>query len=128
MPCELPSRDLRGLIEVVGSVPLEGDEPVFREPWEAQAFAMVLSLHERGLFTWQEWADSLSRNIKAAQDAGDPDTGATYYKHWLASLEDIVRSKALLSKEDLAERKEQWRLAAERTPHGQPILLNSAYA
>jgi len=56
-------------------LPRDEDGPVFREPWEAQAFAMALSLHERGLFTWNEWAAALADEIKRAQAAGDPDHG-----------------------------------------------------
>jgi hypothetical protein len=37
-------------LEVHPDAPVE--EPVFREPWEAQAFSMAVALHERGLFTW----------------------------------------------------------------------------
>jgi len=68
---------------------------VFREPWEAQAFAMALALHERGLFTWPEWAATLGEEIKRAQAAGDPDTGETYYRHWLNTLERLVASKGV---------------------------------
>jgi hypothetical protein len=62
----------------VPTIPRDDDGPVFREPWEAQAFAMALALHERGLFTWNEWAGALAEQIKRAQAAGDPDTGETY--------------------------------------------------
>src|SRR6202047_201974 len=64
-------------------VPRDQDGPVFREPWEAQAFAMALALHARGLFTWTEWAHMLAKEIKRAQGSGDADTGETYYRHWL---------------------------------------------
>ena len=77
----------RRATDEVPSIPRDADGPVFREPWEAQAFAMTLALHERGLFTWPEWAAALSQEIKRAQAAGDPDTGETYYSHWLAALE-----------------------------------------
>src|SRR5262249_47276843 len=69
--------------------PRDADGPVFREPWEAQAFAMTLALYDRGLFTWPEWAATLADEIKRAQAAGDPDTGETYYRHWLNALERI---------------------------------------
>jgi hypothetical protein len=62
----------------IPSIPCDAEGPVFREPWEAQAFAMTLTLHERGLFTWPQWAATLSEEIKRAQAAGDPDTGETY--------------------------------------------------
>src|ERR1700747_2476761 len=73
--------------------PRDAEGPVFREPWEAQAFAMALTLHERGVFTWPEWAEALGAEIKRAQAAGDPDTGETYYQHWLATLERLVAAK-----------------------------------
>src|SRR6266478_3014195 len=79
----------------VPGLPCDAEGPVFREPWEAQAFAIVVTLHERGLFGWDEWAAMLGEEIKAAQRAGDPDTGETYYRHWLAALERMVAHKGL---------------------------------
>jgi nitrile hydratase accessory protein len=99
-------------------------EPVFREPWEAQAFAMALALHERGLFTWTEWAATLADEIKAAQAAGDPDSGTTYYRHWLSALERLVAEKKVAGDDALARYREAWRHAAQRTPHGIPIALD----
>ena len=79
----------------VQSIPRNAEGPVFRAPWEAEAFALALHLNERGLFTWKEWAATLGEEIKKAQAAGDPDTGETYYHHWLATLERIVAAKGL---------------------------------
>ena len=107
----------------VPSIPRDADGPVFREPWEAQAFAMTLALHERGLFSWKEWAETLGQEIKRAQASGDPDTGETYYLHWLAALERLVAEKGVTSGETLARTKHAWEHACERTPHGKPIEL-----
>ncbi|HEY2526588.1 MAG TPA: nitrile hydratase accessory protein [Xanthobacteraceae bacterium] len=107
----------------VPSVSSNAEGPVFREPWEAQAFALALSLQERGLFTWAEWATTLGENIKKAQAAGDPDTGETYYHHWLATLEDIVAAKGLADAGTLARTRDAWQRACARTPHGTPIEL-----
>jgi nitrile hydratase accessory protein len=96
---------------------------VFREPWEAQAFAMAVRLHEAGHFTWTEWAAALAEQIQKAQAAGDPDLGDTYYRHWLAALEGLVAAKGLVSAEELARRKGEWAEAARSTPHGEPIEL-----
>ncbi|MET3915217.1 nitrile hydratase accessory protein [Variovorax sp. OAS795] len=104
-------------------MPRDADGPVFREPWEAQAFAMTLALHERGLFTWVEWAEALAAQIAAAQAAGDPDAGDTYYRHWLAALEGLVARKGASSGDELARYRYAWDHAADRTPHGQPIEL-----
>lgn len=98
--------------------------PVFREPWEAQAFAMAVRLHEAGHFTWTEWAEALAEQIKQAQAAGDPDLGDTYYLHWLAALERLVAAKGLVTADELARRKGEWAEAARATPHGQPIELD----
>jgi nitrile hydratase accessory protein len=107
----------------IPGIPRDDDGPVFREPWEAQAFAMALTLHERGLFTWSEWAATLADEIKRAQAGGDPDTGETYYRHWLATLERLVAEKGVASSATLRRYHEAWDHAADRTPHGSPIEL-----
>ena len=108
---------------VLKDLPRDDDGPVFREPWEAQAFAMALSLHERGLFTWTEWAAALADEIKIAQANGDPDTGTTYYRHWLATLEKLVAAKGVATREAQHRYRDAWDHAADRTPHGSPIEL-----
>ena len=113
----------RRVTEAVPSIPRDAEGPVFREPWEAQAFAMALALHERGLFTWNEWAAALAREIKRAQADGDPDTGETYYRHWLATLETLVAEKGVATADTLHRYRDAWDHAADRTPHGAPIEL-----
>jgi nitrile hydratase accessory protein len=113
----------RRATEAVPSIPRDAEGPVFREPWEAQAFAMALALHARGLFTWPEWAATLAAEIKRAQEAGDPDTGETYYRHWLNALERLVAEKGVTDSKTLARYYEAWDHAADRTPHGLPIEL-----
>ena len=107
----------------LAGLPHDEDGPVFREPWEAQAFAMTLSLHQRGLFTWPEWAAALAAEITKAQAAGDPDDGSSYYRHWLAALEGLVQARGVASSDALTERRAAWDRAARATPHGQPIDL-----
>ena len=101
------------------------DDPMFAEPWQAHAFALTLRLHERGLFSWSEWADALSRQIAAAQAAGDVDLGDTYYRHWMAALEALVVAKGASSDDELQRHRRAWDHAADRTPHGQPIELRA---
>jgi nitrile hydratase accessory protein len=110
-------------VQAVTSIPCDAEGPVFREPWEAQAFAMALSLNECGLFTWPEWAATLGAEIKQAQAAGDPDTGGTYYRHWLAALERLVAEKGVADAQTLKRYYDAWDHAADRTRHGQPIEL-----
>ena len=112
-------------LEAVASIPRDVDGPVFAEPWEAQAFAMALALHERGLFLWPEWAAMLGAEIKRAQAHGDPDLGDTYYLHWLAALERMVTEKGATDPATLARYYRAWDNATDRTPHGQPIELRA---
>ena len=107
------------------SIPVDADGPVFREPWEAHAFAMALMLHARGLFSWTEWAAALADEIRRAQASGDADTGETYYRHWLATLERLVAAKGVASAATLGRYRDAWDHAADRTPHGNPIELRS---
>jgi nitrile hydratase accessory protein len=119
------AENLQDLRDALPNVPFNDDGPVFAAPWQAQAFAMTLALHERGVFTWTEWARALSEAIRDAQAAGDPDRGDTYYAHWLDALERICTAKGCASADALAHRRSEWDEAARRTPHGQPIRLDA---
>jgi len=114
---------IAGLAAALPSLPRDEDGPTFREPWEAQAFAMTLQLYQRGLFSWPEWAAALAAEIKRAQQSGDPDTGETYYHHWLAALERLVAEKGVADRAGLARYRDAWEHAVDRTPHGTPIEL-----
>ncbi len=105
--------------------PQDEEGPVFKEPWEAQAFALVIALHQQGRFTWPEWAAALSEQIVRAQEAGDPDLGDSYYQHWLAALESLSREKQLASMEEMQRRRSQWRSAYLDTEHGKPVELSA---
>jgi nitrile hydratase accessory protein len=115
--------DLAELNRALPSLPRDEGGPVFREPWEAEAFAMTVALYRRGLFTWLEWAATLAEEIKRAQAAGDPDTGDTYYHHWLNALERLVAEKGVTDRATLGRYRNAWDHAADRTPHGTPIEL-----
>ena len=92
---------------------------VFAEPWQAQAFALTLALHDRGAFTWTDWAQALSEELAA--DPGDD--GARYYEHWLAALEKLAMARGLTAAAELGARKAAWKHAFELTPHGRPVEL-----
>lgn len=99
------------------------DEPVFAEAWQARAFALALKLSERGHFTQNEWTVALARQLRSVSDLGEPDDGSHYYAQWLAALEALVIEKAMTSRASLDIRKEEWRDAYLRTPHGKPVEL-----
>ena len=110
-------------LEALPAIPKDDRGPVFRAPWEAQAFGMTVALHERGCFTWKEWAARLADEIAAARARGGVDDGSRYYDHWLATLEKLVAEKRLVLTDELLMRKDEWDRAARATPHGQPIVL-----
>lgn len=92
-------------------------DPVFNEPWEAQAFAMAVKLNEAGVFTWTEWAEMLG-----AEFAAHPHEH--YYENWLAALEKLVEKKGLMTQAEREHRVGEWDSAARSTPHGKPIELS----
>jgi nitrile hydratase accessory protein len=105
--------------------PHDDEGPVFQEPWEAQAFALTVELSRQGLFSWPEWTETFSSEIKEAQEAGDPDLGDTYYEHWARALEKIIASKGGIDSATVTGRAEAWRRAYLNTPHGKPIDLSA---
>ena len=83
-----------------------------------------MALMEAGCFSPAEWAASLGAAIKRAQAAGDRDDGSTYYTQVLHALEQLLFQRSIVTQDVLAARKEAWRAAYARTPHGQPVLLD----
>ena len=108
-------------------LPNDGSGPVFSAPWEAKVFAMTLDLHQQGLFDWIEWCDTLSKEIKMAQIAGDPDLGDTYYQYWLGALEKLITKKKVTSMKSLIAFKEDWRTADHHRGFGEvPSLVKGS--
>jgi nitrile hydratase accessory protein len=101
-------------------LPRDAEGPVFAAPWQAQAFALAVKLHEQGLFTWSEWTAALGAELAAAGPGDGPDR---YYDHWLAALEKLVETKGALTRPERLERRDAWDRAARATPHGEPIVL-----
>ena len=93
----------------------------FAEPWQAQAFAMTVTLHERGLFTWSEWTEALSTELQRPEARQD----GNYYLHWLAALERLLVAKHLANVAEIDSVAAAWRRAARATLHGEPILLEN---
>ena len=101
----------------LGALPKDENGPAFAEPWEAQAFAVAVMLHEAGAFTWNEWAEALGAQIQAHP-------ARSYYECWLAALEGLTEAKGLISMAERHNRIDDWDEAARATPHGQPIELS----
>ena len=108
------------------SVPQEisdRENVVFSEPWEAQAFAIVVTLFNSGYFTWEEWSDTLAETISGAEAEGGPSDGSDYYVNWVTALEQILERKRLADDLSLASVKAEWEKAYKLTPHGKPVSL-----
>jgi nitrile hydratase accessory protein len=112
-------------LQALARLPQDNGEPVFAEPWQAQAFALAVKLSEQGHFTWKEWAAALANELEVAASRGEPDDGSLYYDHWLAALENLVTAKGLANRDLLLARKEAWAEAYRRTPHGKPVILGA---
>lgn len=97
---------------------LSPDTPDFAEPWQAEVFAMVVALHERGLFSWSQWSHALSTQVKASG-------GENYYAACLAALENLLVSLNVTATTDVDALTKAWQRAAHATPHGQTILLEN---
>jgi nitrile hydratase accessory protein len=106
-------------------LPRDGSGPVFAEPWQAQAFALTIRLHEAGWFTWSEWAATLGAVLREAVAGGEPDDGTHYYEHWLVALERMTTAKRLVDGAELEQRKQDWEAAYLATPHGRPVELKT---
>lgn len=105
------------------ALPRDAGGPLFRAPWEAQAFALAVALHERGLFRWREFTERLAEALAAARARGEPDDGSRYYEHWLAALERLAAERGWVTGPELARRRDEWDRAARDTPHGRPVEL-----
>jgi nitrile hydratase accessory protein len=119
--------DQNELIKDLPMIPRDADGPVFQAPWQAAAFALAVRLSAEGHFTWPEWTEVFSEEIRKAQGKGDPDLGDTYYDHWVNALERLCEERRLVDHDDMSQRTEGWRQAYLNTPHGKPIELSAAF-
>ena len=94
----------------------------FCQPWEAQAFALVVALQDRGVFTSTEWAVALGAEVHSDHAADD---GHDYYEHWLTALEKLLAAKGIASATAVDRLAAAWERAAHATPHGKPIVLEN---
>jgi nitrile hydratase accessory protein len=102
----------------------QDNEAVFAEPWQAQAFALAVSLIEAGKIQWNEWAETLGDEIAHAAEHGIAGDGSGYYELWLRALERLVTNKGLVETYELNDLESAWRKAYLVTPHGQPVSLD----
>jgi len=95
----------------------------FPEPWTAQVFALTVHLCETGVISWDDWTERLSAKL---HEPGRRLDGTDYYDGWTETLCDILLDRGTLDRRDILRFQNLWQKAAEKTPHGQPILLQNA--
>lgn len=100
-------------------------EPAFAEPWQAQALALADTLVQNGLFAAADWSDALGRALREAAARGEADDQETYYRAVLVALERLVAEHSDIDFAAMLEARENWEAAYRRTPHGQPVELES---
>ena len=104
------------------------DEPVFDEPWQAQALGLAFSLSERGVFSPAQWSQALGAAHRRILADGAGDTPQTYYQAVVEALEGLLRESGEVSASMLDERARTWRRAYLNTPHGKPVELKAGRA
>lgn len=113
-------------LNLLGPLP-DGEGPVFEEPWQAQAFSMLVALNKAGHFPWKDWVRLFSRIIKSAPALRGETANDAYYRQWASALEEMVISLGVVAKDEIANREQEWRRAYLNTPHGLPVHLLNAH-
>lgn len=103
--------------------PLAPPQPVFDEPWQAEALALADNLIKAGHFNKKAWAETLGEALRSAEREGAPDTLETYYGAVLVALEMLTESEAGITKQSRQQRRADWEAAYLSTPHGKPVTL-----
>jgi nitrile hydratase accessory protein len=81
-------------------LPRRNGELVFDEPWQGRVFGMAVALHEQGRYDWEEFRQILIKRIAVAEQQGGP---FVYYAIWLATFEEILARKGLVTPEEVEE-------------------------
>jgi nitrile hydratase accessory protein len=83
--------------------PLSNGELAYDAPWQGRVFGIARSLAEHGVFTWDEFRESLIAAI-ARWEAASITGEYRYYDCFLAALEALLLERRLLAAGELAER------------------------
>ena len=107
------------------ALPRQNGELVFAAPWEACAFGLAVALNEGGMYDWRDFSQGLAAHITAAERHGVP---SGYYERWLATLEELVVAKGMVTPEELAGRLAEYASGAHddhehHAPHSHHTLL-----
>jgi len=88
------------IMEGRAALPRKNGELVFEEPWQGRVFGMAVSLHERGLYEWEEFRQGLITHIAEGERRAGP---FSYYEVWLQTFEALLARKGLVTATELEE-------------------------
>ena len=91
-------------VEGPAAPPRSNGELVFSEPWESRAFGMAVTLSEAGTFTWPHFQTALIARIATWEAAAAWDEPYSYYRLWLAALEDVLTDLRAVSASEVTAR------------------------
>ncbi|WP_051927531.1 nitrile hydratase accessory protein [Ruegeria halocynthiae] len=101
MPGEISKRSALSTLPEGISLPGGTDEPVFREPWEARIFAIVVALHDQGRFDWSVFQKRLIARLNQAEGCTPADA---YYEGWYAAAQDLIAELDLATEAEVEAR------------------------
>jgi nitrile hydratase accessory protein len=96
----------RTLEELMRLAALESRDVVFHAPWEARAFAIALSLCQRGNYDWEDFRRLLIAEISDADHAHSPDD---YYRQFVRALEKLLTAKTIVRIDEVERQMQQLR-------------------
>lgn len=106
--------------------PSDVEGPAFEEPWQAQAFSILVALHDAGHFPWKDWVQLFSGVIKRAPAVPGETASDAYYRQWASALEEMAVLLGAVAKDEITSREQEWHRAYLNTPHGLPVYLLNA--
>jgi nitrile hydratase accessory protein len=101
---------------------VDGD-PVFDEPWQAEALAIADTLVGKEMFSAGAWSEALGKALRVAESQSAIDNQETYYNCVLSALEQLVAEHSEIDQQAMVGKRQDWEQAYLSTPHGQPVHL-----
>lgn len=98
-------------------------DPAFEAPWHAEVFALTVGMNEAGHFTWSEWVEVFSTQLKQDGIKSELNGGDDYFNAWLTALETLLTQRGFAEAKVLGDLKVAWTEAYLSTPHGQPVKI-----
>ncbi|HZT08653.1 MAG TPA: nitrile hydratase accessory protein [Chloroflexota bacterium] len=105
-------------MEGESALPRSNGELVFEAPWEGRAFGIAVALNEHDVYPWRTFRDALVEQIAADESAG---RSSSYYERWLASLEEVLLRKGIVTRDELDARTDEYARGVrddDWVPHG----------